>query len=182
MCATSILPQLVGASTTKLIDIGHVQKTKNLTMDFYLCVHMPGTPSFDLPTPNSAVGSNLQYVPGSGLRMQSLRAPGFQDCNALSLRSGVVDQNYLPRVFSGHFTEPNSITAPAGNRFGSVKRPKYTSGYQDTRGVVLRVGETPRNGELSPSDRKTPEPYNSPFRARNPERSSDSNSTQKMGC
>ena len=38
-----------------------------------------------------------------------------------------------------------------------------------------------RNGELSPSDPETPEPFNSPFRARNSEQSSDSNSPQNLG-
>ena len=38
-----------------------------------------------------------------------------------------------------------------------------------------------RNGELSPSDPKTLEPFNSPFRARDPERTSDSNSPQNLG-
>ena len=39
----------------------------------------------------------------------------------------------------------------------------------------------PRNGELSPSEHKTTDPFNSPLRARNPERSSDSNSPQNWG-
>ena len=38
----------------------------------------------------------------------------------------------------------------------------------------------PQNGELSPTVPKTQE-FNSPFRARNPERSSDSNSPQNLG-
>ena len=39
----------------------------------------------------------------------------------------------------------------------------------------------PRNGEIYPSDPETPKPFSSPFRARNPERSSDSNSPQNLG-
>ena len=45
----------------------------------------------------------------------------------------------------------------------------------------VSFGLAPRNGELSYSKPKTLEPFNSPFRARNPERSSDSNSPQNLG-
>ena len=37
------------------------------------------------------------------------------------------------------------------------------------------------DGELSPSEPKTPEPFNSPLRAQNPEQTSDSNSPQNLG-
>ena len=53
--------------------------------------------------------------------------------------------SWYPRVFSGGFTEPNSIPAragvavPAGNRFGSVNPPKNTRGYQEMCGVGFRV-------------------------------------------
>ena len=79
--------------------------------------------------------------------------------------------------------------APAGNRFGSVNRPENTRGYQEMCGVGFHVRESeyevsfglaPLNGELSASEPKTPEPFNSPLRARNPERSPDSNSPQKF--
>ena len=104
--------------------------------------------------------------------------------------------SWYPRVFVGGFTEPNSISAragiavPAGNRFGSVNPPKNTHGYQEMCGGGFGYGESeyevsfglaPRNGELSPSVPETQEPFNSPFRARNPERSSDSNSPQNLG-
>ena len=42
-------------------------------------------------------------------------------------------------------------------------------------------GLAPRNGELSPSVPKTPEPFNSPFRVRHPERSSDSKARENLG-
>ena len=45
----------------------------------------------------------------------------------------------------------------------------------------VSFGLAPRNGELSPSVPKTPEPFISPFRIRNPERSSYSNSPQNLG-
>ena len=72
----------------------------------------------------------------------------------------------------------------------NVNRPENTRGYQEMCGVGFRVWESehevsfglaPRNGELSPSDHETPEPFNSPFRDRNPERTSDSNSPQNFG-
>ena len=40
----------------------------------------------------------------------------------------------------------------------------------------------PRSKEFSPSDPETSKPLSSPFRARNPERSSDSNSSQNFGA
>ena len=73
--------------------------------------------------------------------------------------------------------------------FGSVHPPRSTRGYQEMCGAGFGYGESeyevsfgiaPRNGELSPSVPKTPEPFNSPFRARNPERSSDSNASQNL--
>ena len=39
----------------------------------------------------------------------------------------------------------------------------------------VSIGLAPRDGELSPSDPETPEPFNSPFRGWNTGRSSDSN-------
>ena len=50
-------------------------------------------------------------------------------------------------VISGHFTEPNSISAragvvvPAGNRFGSVNPPKNSRGYQEMGGMWFRIRE-----------------------------------------
>ena len=72
--------------------------------------------------------------------------------------------------------EPNN-----GNlETGSVReiRPKIPVGTKKCVGWGFGYGESeyevsfglaPRSGELSPSDPKTPEPFNSPFRARNPE-------------
>ena len=60
-----------------------------------------------------------------------------------------------------------------------------TRGYQEMVECCFGYGESeyevsfglaPRNGDLSPPVPETPEPFNSPFRARNPERGSDSNS------
>ena len=45
----------------------------------------------------------------------------------------------------------------------------------------VSLGLAPRNGDLSPSDPETPEPFNSPLRERNPERNSDSNFPQNLG-
>ena len=45
----------------------------------------------------------------------------------------------------------------------------------------VSFGLTPLNGQLSPSDPKTPEPFSSPFRAQNPERGSYSNPPQNLG-
>ena len=42
-------------------------------------------------------------------------------------------------------------------------------------------GKATRSGELSPPEPKTPEPFYSPFRAWNPERSSDSNFPKNLG-
>ena len=96
----------------------------------------------------------------------------------------------------GPFTEPNSILArarvavPAGNRFGSVNRREIPVGTKKCVGWGSEYGESeyelgfglaPRNGELSPNDAETPEPFNSPFEARNPEWSSDSNFLQNLG-
>ena len=53
-------------------------------------------------------------------------------------------------------------------------------GYAESE-YEVSLGLAPRNGELSPSEPKTPELFNSPFRARNPERSPDSNSPQNLG-
>ena len=73
---------------------------------------------------------------------------------------------------------------------GILNRPENTRVYQDCveRGFgygkseyEVSFGLTHWYGELSPSDTETTEPFNSPFRCRNRERSSDSDSTQNMG-
>ena len=53
-------------------------------------------------------------------------------------------------------------------------------GYGESE-YEVSFGPAFRNAELSPSNPETPEPFNSLFRAQNPERSSDSNSPQKLG-
>ena len=53
-------------------------------------------------------------------------------------------------------------------------------GYGETE-YEVSFGRAPQNGELSPSDSKTPEAFNYPFRARNPELSADSSSPQNLG-
>ena len=53
-------------------------------------------------------------------------------------------------------------------------------GYGESE-YEVGFGLGPQSGELSPSDLETPESFNSPFRDRKPERSSDSNSTQNVG-
>ena len=63
---------------------------------------------------------------------------------------------------------------------GTKKRVGGVSG-QGKSGYEVSFGLAPRNGELSPSDPEIPQPFNSPLRARNPERSSDSNSPQNLG-
>ena len=64
--------------------------------------------------------------------------------------------------------------------FELVTYVKRGFGYGESE-YEVSIGLSPRNGELSSSVPETPEPFNSPFRARNPERSSDSNSPQKFG-
>ena len=99
-------------------------------------------------------------------------------------------------------TEPvsggNSTPARAEILFGAVNRPKNTRGYQEMCGVGTKkcvewgfgygeseyevsFGLAPQNEELSPPDPQTQEPFNSPIRARNPERTSDSISPQSLG-
>ena len=62
-------------------------------------------------------------------------------------------------------------------------------GYQEISGVGFRVrkseyevsfGLAPRNWELSPSDPQIQEPFNSPFRVRDPEQTSDSKFPQNV--
>ena len=45
----------------------------------------------------------------------------------------------------------------------------------------VSFGLAPRNGELYPSDPETPDSFNSPFRDRNPEQSSDLNFPKNLG-
>ena len=45
----------------------------------------------------------------------------------------------------------------------------------------VSFGIAPRNGDLSPSDPETPELFSSPFRARNPKRSSYWSSPHNLG-
>ena len=63
---------------------------------------------------------------------------------------------------------------------GTKKCVEWGFGYGESE-YEISFGLARRNGELSPSDPKTPEPFNSPFRSRNPERTSDSNSPQNVG-
>ena len=48
-------------------------------------------------------------------------------------------------------------------------------------GHEVSFGLAPRNGKSSHANPETPEPFNSPFRTRNPERRSDPNSPQNSG-
>ena len=146
----------------------------------------------------------MNSVLGSGTRNGKLKCYGvsglegdrFPFRNAKPLgpctRNPTSHISWYPRLFSGRFTEPNRF--PAGTAtpawaeilFGSVNRGENTRGYQDICVVRFRVrgnsfGLAPRNGGLSPSVPETPEPLNSPSRARNPERSSYSNSLQNLG-
>ena len=57
---------------------------------------------------------------------------------------------------------------------------EWVFGYGESE-YEVSFGLAPRNGELSPSVPEILEPFNSPIRARNPERSSDSNSPQNLG-
>ena len=103
------------------------QKNSNLTIDLL------SLGIYDLPTPNFC-----------GEFESELRS-GFRDRNGELKGSGV---SWYPRVFSGGFTESNSISAragvavPAGNRFGSVNPPKSTRGYQTVCGAGFRVRRT----------------------------------------
>ena len=63
---------------------------------------------------------------------------------------------------------------------GTKKCVEGAFGYGESE-YEVSFGIAPRNGELSPSVPETPEPLNSPFQARNPERSSDSNFPQYLG-
>ena len=63
---------------------------------------------------------------------------------------------------------------------GTKKCVEGGFGYGESE-YEVSFGLAPRNGELFPSVTKTPEPFNSPFRARNPERSSDSISSKNLG-
>ena len=63
---------------------------------------------------------------------------------------------------------------------GTKKYVEEGFGYGESE-YEVSFGLAPRNGELSPSVPKTPEPFNSPCRARNPERSSNSDSPQNLG-
>ena len=57
---------------------------------------------------------------------------------------------------------------------------KWGFGYGESE-CEVSFGLAPRNGELSHSVPETPEPFNLPFRDRNPERSAESNSSQSFG-
>ena len=63
---------------------------------------------------------------------------------------------------------------------GTKKLVEWDFGYRESEYEVSFVLAA-RNEELSPSDPKTPEPFNSPFRAQKPERTSDSNFPQNFG-
>ena len=63
---------------------------------------------------------------------------------------------------------------------GTKKCVEFGFGYGESE-YEVSFGLAPRNGELPPSVPKTPEPFNSPFPARDPERSADSNSLQIWG-
>ena len=97
----------------------------------------------------------------------------------------------MPTCILGGLFEPSSILDPyglavsAGYRFGSVKRPEYTRGYQEMCemcGVGSRVREsdyevgfglTLRKGELCSYDPETLGPFDSPIQQLIPERSAD---------
>ena len=63
---------------------------------------------------------------------------------------------------------------------GTKKCVEWGFGYGESE-YEVSFGLAPRNIELSPSDPETPEPFNSRFWVRDPERSSDSNSPQNLG-
>ena len=86
--------------------------------------------------------------------------PVFQDRGAMTLRSARLNHPKLP--------------------VGTKKSVEGVFGYGESE-YEASFGIVPRSGELSSSDPETSEPFNSPFRARNPERGSDSNSPQKLG-
>ena len=87
------------------------------------------------PTDSKVAGSaNLNSAPGSGPGTENEKVPVFWDRKAITLRSGVLEQNYLHirilrtrnpnphiswhlRVFLGRFTEPNRFPA------GTTARP-----------------------------------------------------------
>ena len=53
----------------------------------------PGTPIFDLPTPNFVKSSNLSFGAGSEPGTESSNVPVFSIRKAITLRSGVLDEN-----------------------------------------------------------------------------------------
>ena len=63
---------------------------------------------------------------------------------------------------------------------GAKRCVEWAFGYGKSE-YKVSFGLAPRNGELSPSDPETLEPFNSPFRDLNPERSSYSNFPQNLG-
>ena len=63
---------------------------------------------------------------------------------------------------------------------GTKKCVEWGFGYGESE-YEVSFGLAPRNGELSPSVPETPGLFNSPFRAWNPQWSSNPNSLQNLG-
>ena len=99
--------------------------------------------------------------------------------------TGAFGRIYLTEPVSGRNISPR----PGQNtvRFGKdpkipVGTKKCWSGVSGTETRLLSwFWSSTRNGDLQPSDPETPDPLNSPFRDRNPERRADSSSPQNLG-
>ena len=94
------------------------------------------------------------------------------------------------RISLSHRSEPSKVVFRPKICSARYIRPKipvwikkcleWGFGYKKSE-YEINFGRASRNGVLSPSDPQTPEPFNSPFRARNLERASDSNFAQNLG-
>ena len=63
---------------------------------------------------------------------------------------------------------------------GTKKCVQRGFGYGESE-YEVSFGIAPQNGELSPSNPQTSEPFNSPFQVQNPKRTSDSNFPSNLG-
>ena len=173
-------------------------------MTFYLWVYMPWAPKFSPTDPKFYGEFESELRSGFRARNGALKGSGVSGTDGDNspfrcARPKLISYFYSPYTISSytHFLVHTGIFGPV-YRFEHVscrssnpgrsrkmhmctkKYVEWDFGYEESE-YEFSVGLAPQNGELPPSDPETPEPFNSPFRARSPERNSDSNSPQNLG-
>ena len=111
---------------------------------------MPRDPSFDIPTPNFAGSSNLSSVPGSGPGTESSKVPVFQERKAITLCSGVLDQNELPiRIPRTRSPTPPHFLVPRGI-FGPIYQTEPVSCRNSNPGPGRNTGRFVKSAQKYP--------------------------------